>query len=94
MANNNEYKNVLVAGVWPTKNGNYSTMALDAKAFDTLSRAAEMGGKILIRKRSEQSMAQSKNPDATPPYFLEIIPASEVKKFEESRANKNTNQYL
>lgn len=80
-----EYKNIVIAGVWQTKNGHFNTMALDAKAFDKITGALETGGKFLIRKRSEESISKSANPDTTPPYYLEFVPASEVKAFEASK---------
>lgn len=78
---NKEYKNVVVTGVWPTKNGHFNTMPLDAKSSETLTKAFEMGGKFLIRKRSEESMAKSPNPDKAPPYYLEFVPKSVVDEY-------------
>lgn len=90
MANNNsEYKNVIVAGVWATKNGHFSTMPLDEKALKTLADNAETGGKFLIRKRSEASIAKAQNPETTPQYYLEFVPAEEVKKFTANRSRND-----
>jgi uncharacterized protein (DUF1330 family) len=88
--NNDKYPNVLLAGVWPTDKGHFSTMSLDAKAYDALIKHAEIGGKLLIRKRSAETIAGSRNPERTPPYFLEFVPAEEVRKFEENRPKRDS----
>jgi hypothetical protein len=81
-----DYKNIVIAGVWETKNGHLNTMPIDAKTFDKLSSVAEIGGKFLIRRRSDASIAGAANPETTPKYYLEFVPASEVKAF--SASNK------
>ncbi len=85
MSERSDYPNIVVAGVWPTKNGHFNTAAIDTQAFEKLSQYAEVGGKFLIRKRSEASMSKSRNPEQAPPYYLEFVPAAEVEKF---KANK------
>lgn len=87
--NNKEYKNVVITGVWETRNGHFNTMPLDAKAMEALTRAAEMGGKFLIRKRSQESMAKAKNPDKAAPFYLEFVPASEVQAYQASRPKRD-----
>lgn len=89
MSKDNGYKNVMIAGVWQTKNGHFNTKPLDAKAFDALQDVLEHGGKFLIRKRSEESMAKAANPETTPPYYLEFVPASEVIAYQEEMKKKD-----
>lgn len=83
-----EYKNILISGVWETKNGHFHTKPLDARGFDALSSVLEQGGKFLIRRRSERSIAEAKDPERTPPFYLEFVPASEVKEYEERNPKK------
>lgn len=89
-SNNTDYKNVMVTGIWETKNGHFSSMPIDAKAYDTLTRALEQGGKFFIRKRSEESLAKSKNPEKAPKFYLEFMPSSVVKDFEASRDHRGS----
>lgn len=85
MSNNSEYKNVLITGVWETKNGHFNTMPIDSKSYDSLTRAFEQGGKFLIRRRTQESLSKAKNPDKTPPYYLEFVPASVVQEYEDKQ---------
>lgn len=83
--NKDKYPNVVVTGVWDTKNGHFNTMPLDQRAIDVLREIMEIGGKILVRKRSRESIAGAKDPTRTPPYYLEFVPATAVKDFEANR---------
>lgn len=85
MSEDKKYNNVIITGIWPTRNGHFNTMALDARAFDKLTQVAEIGGKLLIRKRTEESISKAKNPETAAPYYLEFVPKSEVDAYKESR---------
>lgn len=89
-----EYKNITITGVWSTKNGHFSSMPLDARAFDLLTRSLEQGGRLFIRKRSEASMSKSKDPSKSPPYYLEFMPAEVVAEFEATRERSSSKHGL
>lgn len=90
MANNNDYPNIIVCGVYETRNGHYNTLPIDAKAYDTIQRVLEQGGKFLIRKRSQESMDKAKNPNTTPTHYLEFVPAAEVERFSVAKMTGGT----
>lgn len=88
-----EYPNKIVAGAWATRNGSINTMPLDERAVEALKNA-HVGGKILVRKRSEQSIADAKNPETTPQYYIEFVPADEVVAFQEAKVKRNQGRGL
>ncbi len=87
---NNASRNVIVAGLWKTRNGHYNTAPIDAKAYDTLQKCFEQGGKFLIRNRTPESIANAKNPETTPTAYLEFVPAEAVIEFNAAKANRQS----
>lgn len=79
--------NIIVAGLWKTRNGHFNTMTLDNRAIEALS-AAEVGGKFVIRLRTEEAISKAKNPETTPVAYLEFVTKEGVKEFEQSKASR------
>lgn len=76
-----EYKNIIVAGMWKTRNGHFNSVPIDAKNYDTIMKNLELGCKLILRMRTEESIARSQNPEKTPVAYLEIVPKSEAEAF-------------
>lgn len=79
-----EYPNIVIAGVWPTKGGHFNTLPIDARTVEALQNVGP-GGKFFIRKRSEKSVAESRNPSSAPLYYLEYVPKSAVDEYNASK---------
>lgn len=73
--------NIIITGLWKTKNGHYQSMPVDAKPYDTLQKVLELGGKFIIRNRTEEAIRGAKDPSKTPVAYLEFVPAAEVEAF-------------
>lgn len=87
----NEYKgngNIIVAGLWQTRNGHYHSMPVDTKGYDALQAVFEQGGKFLIRKRTAESIQNSRNPETAPVAYLEFVPKAGVEEFAVQKATK------
>ena len=76
-----------ICGLWKTKNGHYHSMSVDQQLIDKLKEVvtAGVGGKLLIRNRSAQAIADSKNPEKAPTAYLEYSSADNEAAF---KANK------
>lgn len=77
----NANQNVIVAGLWQSRNGHYHTLPIDAKGYDTLQKVFEHGGKFLIRKRTAEAIKNSKDPMKAPVAYLEFVPKEAVDAF-------------
>lgn len=87
--NKSDYKNVLLAGAWES-HGKMHSMPLSAEDVKKITATVEEGGRFFIRKRTAESIAKARNPERTPPYFIEFIPAAEVQAYAASRDAKKT----
>lgn len=88
--NDNKNKNVIVAGLWQSRNGHYHTLPVDAKAFDTLQKVLEHGGKFLIRKRTAEAIQNSRDPAKAPVAYLEFVPKEAVEEFKASMEKRSS----
>ncbi len=88
MSEKQENRTIIVAGLWETRNGHFQSMPVDAKGYDILTRVFENGGKFLIRRRTEEAISRSANPQNAPVAYLEFVPKDAVEAF---KAQKFTN---
>lgn len=81
MQSNDKNKNIVVAGLWKTRNGHYNSLPVDEKSFDTLKGVFSKGGKFLVRNRTAEAIANSRNPETAPVAYLEFVPKEAVEEF-------------
>ncbi len=89
-----ENKNVIVAGLWLSRNGHYQSMPVDDKGHTALTACLEKGGKFLIRKRTAEAIQNSKDPSRAPVAYLEFVPKESVDEFNAKRVRDNGSQGL
>lgn len=81
----NKKFNTTVTALWGTKTGNQMSMKIDAKAFDQIRAAleeVEIGGRLMVKKVSEETRQKFRNPDNAPEYFLEYMSKQQVEEWE------------
>ena len=77
--------NKTLSALWETKSGNALSMAIDARSYDQIRAAlesVEIGGKLILKKLSDDTRGKFKNPETAPHYFLEYISKDSVAEFE------------
>jgi hypothetical protein len=85
MAKDTKYNKTLIA-MWETKNGNAFSMPVDQRSLDQIRgalEAVELGGKLLIKRVSEEARQKFKNPANAPTFFLEYMSKEQVQEWEE-----------
>lgn len=88
---NNAAKNVVVAGMWQSRNGHYHSLPVDAKGYDILQACFEQGGKFLIRKRTAEAIQNSRDPSKAPVAYLEFVPKAQVEEFNAKQVRTQSN---
>lgn len=76
--------NIVLAGLWKTRNGHYASMTYDERNVETALANIHKGGKIIVRLRTPEAMERSNNPNA-PVAYLEFVPKEKVEEFKNSR---------
>jgi hypothetical protein len=72
-------RNEILVSLWKTRNGHYKTMPVDAKGIEKL-QAVKPGDTLIIRNRTPEAIASSKNPETTPTAYLERVPSEDSPK--------------
>lgn len=95
--NQNEYKNIIVASLFKTKNGSYQSMPADDRTSENLEKAFEKGGKFFVRLRSQEAMSKARveaeekgKPEySVPVAYLEFIPRTEVEAYNSKKSGRS-----
>lgn len=85
MAKDPKDYNVSVSALWETRNGNMLSMKIDARALDKIRAAleqVEVGGKLIVKRLSEDSRSKFQSTDRAPHFFLEYITKEQVAEYE------------
>ena len=78
--------NVILAGMWKTRNGHFHTMSLDKNNLEKILANVAEGGRLLLRLRTEESIARAQNPEKAPVAYLEFITKEQDEQFKSRKS--------